>query len=101
MRAIRCDAPEADAGPNTGSRAPWIVPPHGPLLAPPASALRYYPRMWPKRPSLVALLAAVVLSSCAPERAFTPRLTSDPIELPTPAASAPLSGGRSELSAEE
>jgi carboxyl-terminal processing protease len=57
--------------------------------------------MWPNRPLLVALLAALVLASCTPERVFTPRLTSDPVELPTPTSGAPPSGGRSELSAEE
>jgi carboxyl-terminal processing protease len=50
----------------------------------------------------LAVLAAFLVTACTPQQAFTPRLTSDVPETPTPAVAADSStASRAELSAEE
>ncbi|HEX2515132.1 MAG TPA: S41 family peptidase [Chloroflexota bacterium] len=56
-----------------------------------------------RRAVLLCSLAATIFSGCAPQQAFTPRLTSDLVATPTPGAQAEAGGSRggSAMSAEQ
>ena len=55
-----------------------------------------------QRAVVLVSLAATVAAGCAPQQAFTPRLTSQPVATPTPSAGTEAAGGRgSAMNAEQ